>query len=379
MNLRPPARRRIPELDGIRGAAILTVLICHFSIVSSPSVILSEILGFPIGVAVFFALSGFLITDILLARVGEKNYFERFYVRRFFRIFPAYYFFLLCFFHLGPLVARLPGLHSLARGRGEEWWYWSYLYNWSPIAARNRSLLHLWSLCVEEQFYLFWPLVVRYTPRRVLKWVCLGMVLISPLIRLAGARLGVSPMQIYGETIFRLDGLALGALLAIATRDTGLERRIAICLKPLLAAAVLVIITIIWRDGSYFQGRDMLVWGGSALAALSTGAVFYCRQIGRPLRSRFLHSFGKCSYGMYIWHYPLAERVRIELLKFNGHIGLFARWELFGALVIGGIVVSWVIAWLSWQLIEAPALRLRDRVLARQKIEKALMRAASAA
>jgi peptidoglycan/LPS O-acetylase OafA/YrhL len=185
-------------------------------------------------------------------------------------------------------------------------------------------------------------------------------------------------MQIYGETVFRLDGLALGALLALSMRDARLERRITMWLKPLLIVAVIVIATIICRDGSYFQGRNMLVWGGSALAVLSAGAVFYCRQIGGPLRSRLLHSFGKYSYGMYIWHYPLAERIRIELLKLNGHVDVSIRWELFGAVVIGGIIVSWAISWLSWRLIEAPSLDLRDRVMARKTNEKTLARAASA-
>jgi peptidoglycan/LPS O-acetylase OafA/YrhL len=340
---------------------------------------LAEIFGFGwIGVDLFFALSGFLITDILLENVSTEDYFGRFYLRRAFRIFPVYYFFLFCFFHVGPLVSRVPGLQLLTRGRGEEWWYWAYLYNWSPFAARNRSIAHLWSLCVEEQFYLFWPLVVRYTSRSSLKLVCIAVAFVSPLLRLVAAASSVSPVRIYGETIFRLDGLAMGALLAIAARDRELERRVVAWSKPLLAGAGIVIVGILCREGSYFQGRAMLTWGGSALATLSAAAVFYCRRIGGVLRSQFLRSFGKYSYAIYVWHYPLVERTRIELLKLNGNISPLGNWTLFGGALILGIGVSWAIGWASWRLIELPSMRVRDRLTNRQSTEYMLARTASA-
>ena len=374
------ARSRIPELDGVRGAAILSVLLCHFGIISCPSQTLGGIFGFGwIGVDLFFALSGFLITDILLEHSSSDNYFGHFYMRRAFRIFPVYYLFLLCFFHVAPLASRFPGLHSFARGRGEEWWYWSYLYNWSPFAARNRSIMHLWSLCVEEQFYLLWPIVVRYAPRRLLKWLCLTIAVASPLLRLGAMASGVSPVRIYGETIFRLDGLALGALLAIAGRDRELRRRIVAWSKPLLAVAVTVIVTILYCDGSYFQGRAMLVWGGSALAVLSAGTVNFCRQIGGPLRSQFLRSFGKYSYAIYVWHYPLVERTRIESLKSNDSSSSLLNWIVFGAVLIFGVAGSWMMGWISWRLIELPSMRLRDRLTSPPRTEYVPARAVPAA
>jgi peptidoglycan/LPS O-acetylase OafA/YrhL len=352
---------RIPELDGIRGIAILLVMLCHFGVIFCPSKRIGEGLGFGwIGVNLFFGLSGFLITGILLDSRGSYDYFRRFYARRLFRIFPVYYSLLFFFFHVGPLLSRFPSMHMLARDRGQEWRYWTYLMNWSAFNVRSRTLAHLWSLCVEEQFYIFWPVVIRYAPRRSLKWICLLIAILSPLARFIAFASGVSPIRIYGETVFRLDGLALGALIAIAQRDVNLHRVVERFWKPLAILACVAMAVILLRDGEYFQGRAMQVIGGSALSVISAAAVLLARKESRLLPSPILRSFGKYSYAIYAWHYLLAVCARAS---FQGEL----RWSEFVCVLVGSITVCWAVGWISWTLIEAPAAWLRDHLLIDRK------------
>lgn len=352
---------RIPELDGIRGIAILLVMLCHFGVIFSPSKPIGEALGFGwIGVNLFFGLSGYLITGILLDSLGSYGYFRRFYARRSFRIFPVYYSLLFFFFHLGPLLSRLPFMHVLARDRGQEWRYWTYLMNWSTLAVRSRTLANLWSLCVEDQFYIVWPLVIRYAPRRSLKWICIAIAVFSPLARFFAFMYGVSPVRIYGETVFRLDGLALGALIAIAQRNASVNRVVEQAWKPLAILACAAMAVILWRDGEYFQGFAMQVVGGSALSVISAIAVLLARKGSRLLRAAILRSFGRYSYAIYAWHYLLAVCVRANLPA-------ALRWNQFACVLAGSIVLCWAAGWTSWRLIEAPAARLRDHLLIDRK------------
>ena len=336
-------------------------MLCHFGVIFCPSKLIGEGLGFGwIGVNLFFGLSGFLITGILLDSQGSYGYFRRFYARRLLRIFPVYYSLLIFFFHVGPLLSRFPLMQMLARDRAQEWPYWTYLMNWSAFDARSRTLAHLWSLCVEEQFYIFWPVVIRFAPRRSLKWICVVIAIFSPLARFIAFAQGVSPIRIYGETVFRLDGLALGALVAIAQRDISLHRLVERVWKPLAILACAAMAVILLRNGEYFQGRAMQVVGGSALSVISAVAVLLARKKSRLLRSAILRSFGKYSYAIYAWHYLLAVYARAS---FPGEL----RWSEFVCALAGGITLCWALGWISWRLIEAPAARLRDHLLIERK------------
>src|ERR1700674_4975966 len=149
---------RIPELDGIRGIAILLVLISHFGAPRAPWLPLKHFmeLGW-YGVDVFFALSGFLITGILLDSREGPDYFKRFYLRRALRILPIYYAYL-------AIYLTAASIRGVGPSQISSLWYVFYLANWRDIALQPNLLLHFWSLCVEEQFYFVWPFVIRYVP-----------------------------------------------------------------------------------------------------------------------------------------------------------------------------------------------------------------------
>src|SRR5688572_4277989 len=174
-----------------------------------------------VGVDLFFVLSGFLITGILLDTRGSDRYFTTFYARRTLRIFPLYY--LVLFLGL-VVLPNFPEAHQALTGVGDnpppQWPYWLYLTNFS-IADRGWAhgwLDVAWSLAIEEHFYLVWPLVIWLCPPRVMAALCAVIILAEPAARIFARATNVDPLPIYVLTWFRVDGLAIGALLALAQR-----------------------------------------------------------------------------------------------------------------------------------------------------------------
>lgn len=182
---RAVSRRYIPELDGLRGIAILMVVAFHCSIVLTlvaGPVKQMRALFVPgwTGVDLFLVLSGFLITGILLESKGSPSYFRRFYLRRVLRIFPVYYVALLvCLGLLGsvliPESLRLWNVYLT---------YGLHLSNWLSLGGLEiPALNHFWSLALEEQFYLCWPLAVLLLSRKGLGWACLALIVSAPMVR----------------------------------------------------------------------------------------------------------------------------------------------------------------------------------------------------
>ena len=175
--------KHILALDGLRGMAILGVILFHAAVEYAPSTLSGKALGavFNVGwggVDLFFVLSGFLITGILLETRGTAGFFRNFYARRTLRIFPLYYGVLFVIFVVLPHYRPFdtPGLQTIARNQG---WFWTYLTNFGFIVHGSvfgnsdwLLLNHFWSLAVEEQFYLVWPLLVYLLSGRSLRVIC---------------------------------------------------------------------------------------------------------------------------------------------------------------------------------------------------------------
>ena len=220
----------IPPLDGVRGVAIILVLISHLDwtppvFAGRPREVLVNFAytGWT-GVELFFVLSGFLITGILLDSKRAENYFSLFYIRRALRILPLSYATLFAAFILFPLLGRLGVPHFPRIFYSAQLWCWFYVGNWAPFWHKHIPYFgHFWSLAVEEQFYLVWPCVVYMTRRRTLTRTCLALALVAQVLKIA---LAVKGVDVYNLTTSHLDSLGLGALAALIVRDEKWIRRL---------------------------------------------------------------------------------------------------------------------------------------------------------
>lgn len=363
----------IPGLDGIRAIAFLLVFSLHTDYVY---------IGW-VGVQLFFVLSGFLITDILL-RMKEKfsagDYFKKFYGRRFLRIFPLYYLYLLIMFILTTILISLEYRINYMQLFKEQLPYaLAYVYNFfnaSSAYSRESWLIgHLWSLSVEEQFYIFWPLLIFLTPKKHLKKLFLAAIAAGPLFRL-----GISFLYKYYDVPFmfpdylvvtyvlpfsHLDAFGLGAFISrFEIPRARLQFFILLLLLPVIGFA-----TTYWSTGEWgtstalgFQfplGRDLKqVWGYAYLnytCALLIYLVVREKFLVRILDNRFLSYLGKISYGLYVYHFAIIWFVR--------RIRDFSIPEQVAkplTLVISAILIYFV-ASLSYRYFEKPILDLKDR------------------
>ena len=391
----PELAGHVPALDGIRGLAILMVMVYHLTIL--PGVVAvdrawASVAAFGwAGVDLFFVLSGFLITGILWEAKGGHHYFRNFYARRTLRIFPLYYAVMVL---LLVVLPRLPHPQAARYGAvgDEQVWYWTYLSNFA-IGLRHRwdlgSLDVSWSLAIEEQFYLLWPAVVLLLGRRSLMAFCVAVIGVAVLTRTALTLAGAHPITISLLTPCRMDALAVGAFLALAVRGPGgvaalLPRaRRAAAVSLLLLAGLFAAQGPKWgvvRGPGQVVGYSLLavLYGGVLLLAVShrrTGPLN--RLFSRPL----LTTFGRYSYALYLFHLPISVCLRESALRPGRIPPLFAS-HLPGQLLFyaAGIGLSLAAAWLSWRFYEGPILSLkRFFPAAQQPASDTARRAATAA
>ena len=374
-----PSAAHLPTLDGVRGVAVLVVIVHNSAWIAGESeqVILKVIGAFTaagwIGVQLFFALSGFLIGGILLDAKGKKGYFRSFYLRRTLRIFPLYYSFIALAFFVGPLVAWSPDwVESVRRN---QWSYWLYLSNWvQPFKRSIFGMTHLWSLAVEEQFYMVWPLVVRVLSSRGLIAACAFLILGTPFIRF-GIRTAELPQSAaYLFTIARWDALAAGALVAALMRsDSGrmlLERWTA---HVTLAAGVFFALLVVKQRGFHSDDLPVQVIGQSLVALLSACLIVFAVSEGPRVLSRVqsvlsfggLRTLGKYSYAMYVFHFPIHHSIEPAFIGFVTADDSPLRALRLGAYLLLVIGLSFVAAQISWRLVEKPFLDLKDRIAPR--------------
>jgi len=368
-------RGHMPALDGLRGLAILLVLAYH-QCVMQPAGPVDDLFVRAVrfgwcGVDLFFVLSGFLITGILLDTKADRNYLKNFYARRVLRIFPLYY--AVVFFCLVILPQfQHPKTENFGRIAGDEVWYWLYLSNFSIASAgafRHGILDISWSLAIEEQFYLFWPLCVLVFSRRALRRICLAAILVAFVFRTSLLAAGCQPISVYVLTPSRIDALAVGAWIAVAARDLqgGIVRLGKVAKTSLVPLGAALVGLWAWRNGYRWDSPVTQSVGYSLLAILFGVQLTLCvtaapgGYVNAAFNSSFMRMFGKYSYALYLFHLPIRAVIRDTILPPDRFPQLFGS-SIPGQLLFFVLATSLTLgaALLSWHLYEEHFLRLKE-------------------
>jgi peptidoglycan/LPS O-acetylase OafA/YrhL len=345
-----------PALDGLRAVAITLVLLHHTAAFLIPAWQSSLFPGGFLGVDLFMVLSGFLITTLLLQRHDrEQRPILTFYLRRALRLIPAV---------LALLLANL--IYAVVEGGGVADALRSiavvlaYVTNWAALAgvALSRYVTHLWSLAIEEQFYLVWPLLLftalRLWPsRRRLAWLAISMAVLAAAWRAALYQSGDGWLRIYLRTDARADALAIGAALALLPR-AWIARAIGPRMRSLTGTAALAV--VILAAALLAPDARVLYLGGFTVVAIAAAVLIASvlepeSGLARALSARPLVLLGRLSYALYLWHFGIFQVVAAHT----------AGWATAPRVLLGWSLTL-IAAVASYRFIELPALRLKGRL-----------------
>ena len=353
-------KSHIPELDGLRGMAIVSVLLYHyFSLIPGKHIpwLQGTFAMSWSGVDLFFVLSGFLIGGILLDARESPNYFKTFYGRRVFRIMPLYYVWIGIYFAIAAFL-----------GNPETWRsvpiYILFLQNSTKINHGDLGtawLSPLWSLAVEEQFYLVIPLAIRFLDRRRLVSVLCLAIVTAPVSRvLLHLHLRGHPAAQNMLTICRADALAMGVLLAVGWRNE-LWRARFYRYQSSISGVVLLLLGAflylsIWQPSQY--SLTMAAWGFSAVDAFFAGLLATALMVSggtwaAVCRWSFLANVGRISYCLYVIHQVVNLACHEILLHALPQAN---SWRTVGVAALAALL-AYGLATLSWKFFEHPLLR----------------------
>ena len=376
-------RGHLKALDGIRGIAILMVLFHHAFLANVAAGGRSgQLIGYALhygqfGVDLFFVLSGFLITGILLDTQSDSHFFKKFYGRRVLRIFPLYYGTLFVLFALTPLMhLNWQGMRLLLL---------LDLQNFRPalvgnfMLAPNLGLFHFWSLAIEEQFYLLWPAAVFFiSDRRTLFRTTVALAVASLALRLLLIATGSGSAHdtlaiLHVSTIFRADSLLVGGIIAMLYRSEYWPRTLRLAPPAFFASLVLVALSVLLfgaNEDRYltfpYHPSAAVFWLRGlryTVVAIGFGALIVwslrpASVVQATFEQPILRFFGKYSYGLYVLHVPI-----LTLILFPLRIFLRDLTHSKGIAVVGsgllGLCVALAAAVLSFELFEKPFLRLK--------------------
>lgn len=351
-----------PALDGIRGIAILLILLCHFF----------DFIPFAVygrtGVDLFFVLSGYLITDILLRTREHPHHLRNYFARRVLRIFPLYYVSVILFFLSARYVPVLQDqLHYYQQHGSYVWLHlqnWLYLLHEKPVNPAP-LMNHFWSLSLEEQFYLLWPVIIYLfrKPEQLTRLLLFFLTVSIGLRMVAWFHWGDGYRYFYFQSVARLDGFAVGGLIAV-WRFSGAETRRNLW-RLILTLAVFELLLLFagtwWVPGlphSIIAGISLLTAGFGLLTEAGLSGRYPWLQ--RWLSTAWLRWCGKYSYGIYVYHWPVLILSRIYLLP------QLQRWPLpvFLTAVVHAVLITLLtllISRISYALLEKRFLALKSR------------------
>jgi peptidoglycan/LPS O-acetylase OafA/YrhL len=344
----------MPQLDGLRAVAVGVVFIEHW--VSAP-----KRLGIPwgvLGVQLFFVISGFLITGILLdgrenTMASSSSIARRFYLRRVLRIFPAFYAAIMVTYFGGVQVVR-----------DSVWWHLGYLSNvyFFLLGKWHGAVSHFWTLAVEEQFYIVWPWLILVLPRKLL-WVMLWVVILTaPVSRIALGASSASPVSFEVLPFSALDTLGIGALVAVLARGRVRKGRAeAFARYSFLVGFLMYLAPFVLGHTRYSQ--VLTAFQQTFLGLVYASVVFTASKgfrgwLGYLLELPLLRALGRISYGLYLWHNfaPLALSRVVTALSIPPNV-------VTGPLRVGlllGLTLCFACA--SWFIVERPMSKMKRYV-----------------
>ncbi len=349
----------MPQLDALRAFAVAGVVLHHY--VPHPGLGIFAIAG----VKLFFVLSGFLITRLLLVArrdvdVGRQRRIAalgEFYARRVLRIFPLYYLVVVV-----PVVVDLPPAREILP------WLLSYTLNFhmASLGEYVDHFAHFWTLAVEEQFYLVWPWLILFAPRPALLPAVLGLIAVAPAFRLYGVITDLNQIALFVSPFASLDSLGMGALLALVAGGECPRTRLTSWCRERLALPACLAGTVVL----YFTAFHSPWWRAGLVAFDLVLAMLFARLIGTVARQsrqglagavlecRPLVYLGRISYGIYVYHLftPLGVALLARWIGWDIDRG---NWAVLG----GAAAVATVgVASLSWHIFEYPINKLKRRI-----------------
>lgn len=353
----------LPELDGIRAIAIIFVLLYHSSEKMFPG-------GF-IGVDIFFVISGFLITSLLLKEYEKSKdiNIKLFYIRRFLRLIPALIVLLIVLLICTYLFLD----YETAKGNSIDTFITLfYMSNWARAFQIHppNFLGHTWSLSIEEQFYILWPLSFLYLLKKIksknkLFYSLVGLCLFSWLIKLWMILNSYSYIRLYNGLDTRVESILFGAAFSIflSLNENSItkfiEKSTEIFKYVIPSIFVLLIIILFqsdWKSDLYFLillpiielFTVMLIYG----IFIIPNSIYY-----NILRNKYLVWIGMVSYGLYLWHYPIYRWIMIYYYKWTTILPL-------------GLIITFLITTISYYAIEKPFLKLKNKFVSQSKPKK---------
>lgn len=355
-------------LDGIRAFAVIFVMLFHFY----PQGVLT--LGWT-GVDLFFVLSGFLITNILIKNKDKDNYFKSFYMRRVIRIFPVYYLVVIPMLLINVILLHNRDWMNLGS-------YLIYFQNFTAVKSDYLfGLAHTWSLAIEEQFYLFFPFIIRIFSLKNSLRISVLLIIAAVILRSFFAWYYPQVTYFQSTLIFtRMDSLIIGAVLplCISLFEVTLKILNKILNIAIFISGILIVISLLNYDLSNLSdlhlSRIFFNYGNYNLSTpyghfkYTILAVFFAAIIGKLAynTSSFANKFiallsfkplayiGKISYGIYLYHWVIQEFFTLGLQKLNLQIPVL----LLVGIKIG---LSILIAAISWKLLEKPILKMKHK------------------
>lgn len=354
----------MPELDAVRGVAILMVVFCHgfYAVAAWPEpsklanlIVKGTAIG-SFGVNLFFVLSGFLITGILLEAKTDIHYYRRFYTRRALRILPIFYVALF-------ILAWMP-----SQNKNYLLVSFFYLSNMAPLLGIPMTYNLLWSLAVEEHFYFVWPLVVRTLSRRAIVICAVAIVVLVPVLR-GITFVSDAPLDTRFYTWLVADGLAIGAVLAVYVRQAGRTRNdvLRFSLWAMGVGAALFVATLPFgllshrrlAGGIFMLTTVHFLFVGVLGLVLLAGSGRWSFLVNRPV----LQFFGKISYGLYLihwmvflWYDALMDRFFPALRPLQG------KYDMVVLRFVCSAAAATVLSVLSRRYLEEPFLRMKKHL-----------------